>query len=325
MKNKACPLFMGIDTSVYTASIGLILDNGEIFSDKQVIKLPKGQRDIKQSMVIFKHLRSLPIMLGGLNERYDLTSLKAIAVSAKPRPIESSYMPVFEAGRSIARAIACSLDIPLYEMSHQENHIEAILTGSRLSHEELKKPFLAVHFSGEESEILIAKVTSKGYKIERVAGSLDLDAGMLIDRIGIRFDLNFPAGAELEEVALKAKAKNIKIPSHLHLDNKNFHFSVQENYICNLIRRGVPRAEIAYGLFKMIAKTLYKSIKELIDELEFSTIVFSGGVMSNQIIRHYLIRKLKKKGFNLLFAPPEFCSDNAIGNASLARRIYLGS
>lgn len=320
MKSNSRPLYLGIDTSVYTTSIAAIFEDGSIKSKKETIKLPKGERNIKQSAVVYKHIRRLPEMLKVLDQKYSIDSLNAIAVSAKPRPFHSSYMPVFEAGKSIARVLSTALGVPLYEMSHQENHIEAILAGTKLEKKILEDPFLAVHFSGEESEILMAQLTKRGYSIQRVAGSLDLDAGMLIDRVGLKLDLSFPAGEELEQIALNAVRKDVKIPTRLR--NNNFLFSGQENYIRNLIDRGVEPEEIAYGLFKMIGKTLTRSIKQLVGEIGYNTILFSGGVMSNLIIRKYLIKKLKKKDINLYFAPPKFCSDNAIGNASLAKRLY---
>ena len=319
MKNKSKPLWLGIDTSVYTCSIAILLDDGSITYRKSVLPVKPGERGLRQSVALFKHIKKLPDLFEDLNNEYDLKYLRGVGVSAYPRPIINSYMPVFEGGKSIAHIIASTLNIPIIEVSHQENHIEAIVLGAKIDLDKLKDNFLAVHFSGGTSEILRARLINDGYSIKRVAGSLDLKSGQLIDRIGVKLGLQFPAGAELEKLALQAKEKNIIIPSRNV--RGDFHFSGQENYIVNLLDKGQPAEEVAYGMFKMIGRTLNKSIRKLRDEENFDLVVFSGGVMSNSIIKKELIKKLKKTGLELYFAPAEYSSDNAIGNASLARRL----
>ncbi len=319
MKKEVKPYWLGFDTSVYTTSIATILENGEIDYRRNVLPVKPGERGLRQSEALFKHIRRLPEMFNELSEQYDFRNLKGIGVSVHPRPIQGSYMPVFEGGKAIAHVLGDTLDIPVIEVSHQENHIEAIVLGSKIDHDKLKNKFLAIHFSGGTSEILLARLTENGYFIQRIAGSLDLKAGQLIDRIGIRLGLQFPAGAELEKIALKATQKDIIIPSRSHY--KDFHFSGQENYINNLLNKGVPAEEVAYGLFKMIGRTLNKSIRKILEDEDFNVVVFSGGVMSNSIIRDEIRRKLKPTGLELIFAPAEYSSDNAIGNAALARRV----
>lgn len=319
-KNK--PLWLGLDTSVYTCSVALILDNNELTYKKSVLPIKPGERDLKQAVALFKHLKRLPELIHEYTQEYDFNELKGICVSASPRPINTSYMPVFEGGKAIGNIIASILDIPILEVSHQENHIEAVVEGSKIDLSELKDLFLTVHYSGGTSEILYACLKDKGYEVNRVPGSLDAMAGQLIDRTGIRLGCSFPAGAELEKLALRAENKDVYIPNRL--ENRDLRFSGQVNYVNNLIDKGLPGEEIAYGLFRMIGETLYKSIFNLLCKDSFHVIVFSGGVMSNSIIREILTEKLKDSNLKLYFAPTEYSSDNAIGNASLARRILGG-
>ena len=62
---------------------------------------------------------------------------------------------------------------------------------------------------------------------------------------------------------------------------------------------------------------LSQAYEEAYGKAEF---VFSGGVMSNSIIKHKL-----SSNFNAYFAEPALSADNAVGIAYLARRAYLNN
>lgn len=315
MKKSSRPVSLGIDTSAYTTSIALYLEDGETVFEKKVLDVPEGQKGLRQSVAVFQHIHNLPVLFSTISENYDLRSLEVIGVSVSPRPLEDSYMPVFEVGKAFAQTLSATLKVPLLEVSHQENHIRAVLQENGLIKDPFGSDFLGIHFSGGTSEILMIHPTSKGYETKILSQSLDLKAGQLIDRVGLRFGLGFPAGMELEKMAQKAKG-TISIPTRL--TDSDFHFSGQENYVDSLIDKGYPSEEIASALFRMIAKTLERSIRRLAEEYDFNEIIFSGGVMSNTMIKEQLIKKLGPAGFRLYFSSPAHSSDNAVGNAVLA-------
>ena len=104
-------------------------------------------------------------------------------------------MPVFRAGESQARAAAALLRVPFYPVSHQEGHVRAAMVDSNI---DAKQPFLALHLSGGTTEILLC---DHG-ELTLLGGSLDLHAGQLVDRTGVRMKLGFPAGPALEKLAM---------------------------------------------------------------------------------------------------------------------------
>lgn len=311
--------FLGIDTSAYTTSVAAIAEDGTRVQERRGLQVEPGARGLRQSEAFFRHVQNLPELIEALSERVDLSRLDGIAVSARPRPREDSYMPVFEAGRAFARTLAAAQRVPLLETSHQENHIEAVLDGAGRDPLALDR-FLAVHFSGGTSEILCARATPCGYDLEYAAGSRDLKAGQLIDRTGVRLGLAFPCGPALEALAKNARG-TLSIAGRR--DGTDFHFSGQENIVEGLIRDNAAPEEIALALFKMIAKTLEKSLRPLSARYGTRTVVFGGGVMSNAIIREELERRLVPAGFELIFAPAR-SADNALGTAALARRVFGG-
>jgi N6-L-threonylcarbamoyladenine synthase len=122
MENEA---FLGIDTSCYTTSLCLLKSTGELLADaRQILKVPEGNCGLQQSVMVYQHTRNLPELMAAVFTHKDF-KICGIGVSAKPRPREDSYMPAFLAGLGLARSLQAVLKVPLWEISHQENHLEA--------------------------------------------------------------------------------------------------------------------------------------------------------------------------------------------------------
>ena len=200
---------LGIDTSNYRTSVAIVDTEGCILTDERMLlKVKKGERGLRQSEALFQHVENLPNLFEKLpTDKYELS---AVAVSTRPRPVEGSYMPCFKAGYGFGKAVAKSMNIPFYEFSHQEGHIEAIRSNTNISQ---GKPFLAWHLSGGTCELL--KVNKISYDflnpedktdIEIIGGSKDISFGQVIDRVGVLLGMNFPAGEEMDNIACETDA-----------------------------------------------------------------------------------------------------------------------
>ena len=108
-------LTLGIDTSNYATSLAVFdTDAGEVVCDaKKFLPVRPGQLGLRQSDAVFHHTAALPQMLEELSHRTDLTAIGAVGVSARPRPVEKSYMPCFLAGVNAAAAFSLAQGIPL--------------------------------------------------------------------------------------------------------------------------------------------------------------------------------------------------------------------
>lgn len=146
---------------------------------------------------------------------------------------------------------------------------------------------------------------------------LDLYAGQFIDRIGVALGLPFPAGQELEKLALSATNYNITIPAAVK--KEGFSFSGAETMAIKLIKEGVPRAEIAYAVFRNIANSIEKAILLAAEKHKNKNVLLVGGVMANSLIRKRLRERLEHPavGMKLYFATAQLSTDNAVGIALL--------
>ena len=305
-------LTLGIDTSNYATSLAVFDTNaGEVVCDcKKFLPVKAGQLGLRQSDALFHHTAALPDLLAELGTKADLTQIGAVGVSAKPRPVEGSYMPCFLAGVNAAAAFALGKGIPLIHTTHQQGHIAAALfaTGER---ELFEQENLVFHVSGGTTEALLVQPDGEGMPhITLAAHSLDLKAGQAVDRVGLLLGLSFPCGPELERLALQWEGKLSYRPV---LKGHDCSLSGIENQCKAMVDRGEPPAKIARHCLEAIAAVLDKMCSRLLEELGPLPVVFSGGVCSNSLLRQRLGEK-----YSATFAAPEFSSDNAAGVAVLA-------
>lgn len=297
---------LGIDTSNYTTSAALFQD-GEIFQQKMLLPVKRGELGLRQSDAVFHHVQQLPQVLGALFD--EKLSISAVGASARPRDLEGSYMPCFTVGIGFAKAVALSLGVPLYTFSHQAGHIAAALYSAgqlALLHEK----FIAFHVSGGTTEAVLVKPDEQTvFRTEIIAQSLDLKGGQAVDRVGAMLGLSFPSGKALEQLALKTDVTYHIKPS---LKGADCSLSGVENKCANMLNKGVPKEEIAaYCLYALLA-ALDSMTAELLKQYGKLPLLFAGGVMSNSLIRDALTAK-----YGAYFAAPEFSADNAAGIAVL--------
>ncbi len=304
--------YLGIDTSNYTTSVAVINDSGEVFQRKKLLPVKRGELGLRQSDAVFHHTAQLHSLYGDLIKEISPDKIKAVGVSVKPRPVEGSYMPCFTVGHNTARIISDTLNVPLYEFSHQEGHIAAAIYSAG-AEALFNERFIAFHVSGGTTEAVLAEPEGNGFKLKIIAETLDLNAGQAIDRVGVMLGLDFPCGKELEKLALKNTTElKIKKPT---LKGENCCLSGIENICKKLFDNNSSKEYIAAYCLKYIENTLGEMTDKLIDKYGELPILYAGGVMSNSIIK-----KSFKSKYGAYFAEPEFSSDNAAGIAYLTFR-----
>ncbi len=303
------PLFLGLDTSNYTTSAAVVdTCTGEIISRAKLLPVAEGQLGLRQSDAVFNHIKALPNIIAQI-EPDKIKNITAIGVSTRPRPVEGSYMPCFTVGKTVAEILGHSFNVPVYEFSHQEGHIAAVLYSEKRM-ELLTIPHLAWHLSGGTTELTYVKPAEESVlSIEKIGGTSDISAGQLIDRIGVKLGLQFPAGKELEILAEKSDSRD---KFSVKLNDLSFSLSGMENQANSRIEKGEERHNVAQFVIKTISQAVYKCTKKALEIYGDIPVVLSGGVAGNRALRRAL------EEFSPICAKPQYSSDNAIGAAVLA-------
>ncbi len=311
MKRK---IILGIDTSNYTTSAALMYDDGELIANiKRPLPVKQGERGLRQSDALFSHIKNMPSLMQDVREALCGREISAVGVSERPRNTEGSYMPCFLAGVAIAESVGAVSSVPIYRFSHQCGHMMAAIYSSGNFDLLSGKSFCAFHVSGGTTEMLRVKFTGSGFDTELIGGSADLNAGQVIDRVGVYMGFDFPAGVHIEKLALENKDK---IPARKPIiKNHKVNLSGLENIAVKLFDESEnPRLTSAFVLdyISSALSLLAESYKEKYGNSDF---LFAGGVMSNSIIK----KKLSQK-FTAYFAEPAMSADNAVGIAALTIR-----
>ena len=158
--------------------------------------------------------------------------------------------------------------------------------------------------------------TENAFEAKLIGGTRDLNAGQIIDRVGVKMGFAFPCGAELERHAL---ACDSAIPKKkISRDGLFVNLSGLENMALKLYSDTDDRGIVS----KFVLDYVYRAIAEMSDEYLSrygkTHFVYAGGVMSNSIIKSRLSER-----FECSFAEPAMSADNAVGIAYLALRADL--
>lgn len=304
-------MYLGFDTSNYTTSVAAY-EKDNVRNERLIIPVKQGERGIRQSDGVFHHLKTLPKLYNNL----DLSDVRAIGVSTRPRNLEDSYMPVFLAGEGYGEVVAKTLNIPIHKFSHQDGHIGAgIMSGNAT--ELLEDEFLALHLSGGTCEILKCRYNGYNFDTEILGGTKDISAGQLIDRSGVYMGMKFPSGREMEKCA-KEYEKEIKLP--VSVKGEWINFSGLENKVKDLLGKE-KNADISRAVLSAVSVSLEKALNYVIDITGVNRILAVGGVMSNSYLRQEFINNINAK---IYFATPEYSTDNAAGIAYLTYIYHEG-
>ena len=295
---------LGIDTSCYTTSLAIVDESGAVVVDERIpLRVKSGQRGLRQSEAFYQHVLNLPSLFEKASPYSK--SISHVSASSKPRNIENYYMPVFGAGTAFAKTVSSLLELPLNLFSHQEGHIYSVLPESGINE---RYPFYVVHLSGGTAEIMSASLQNGRISTKIIGGSLDITAGQLIDRLGVRLGYGFPSGKALDEIAYEGKS----IDSYrISVKNGYFNLSGVENMYEKDISSGVDVSEIIHKTFKCISDTLSRSFSNL--DMTSKPVLMTGGVSASRFLKN----SLSVKSGSIHFGPASLCTDNAVGIARM--------
>lgn len=303
---------LGIDTSAYTTSLALIDTKSglALYDIRKILTVPQGKKGLRQQEAVFQHLKNFPEMFQSITE--DTGLIKTVSVSSRPRNMDGSYMPVFTVGQNYGRVIAKTLNCKYVEYSHQENHIGASLIEY---YKVINDNILAIHISGGTTEFLSVKKGSKGFYSNIIGGSRDITFGQLIDRIGTAMEFPFPCGFYMEKYIATCNNNFIPLKTPAVSGNTFINLSGMENYYKNLYYSELyKKKDIIHSIFNYIAMCIKHIIDEIKDIYAFDTILITGGVASNSIIRNSIKNKIPYK---IIFPTEKNSTDNALGTAYL--------
>jgi len=309
---------LGIETSCDDTSMGVV-ENGKLIS---MVRSSSEEFHIRYGGVVpeiaaRKHLELFPFVLKEVLEKgkLKLRDIEGISVTFGPGLVGSLLV-----GIELAKSLSFLLKVPFIGVNHLEGHIYSIFFEHKIDF-----PFLTLLISGGHTEIIIVQDHLK-YKI--IGTTLDDACGEIIDKIGRKLGFSYPAGKELDKLALRGNPNkyNFTLPRFKDIKRKfSFSFSGMKTQALNIINsKNFVIEDLVSSLFRGISEELLDRVRLVSKETGITNISVVGGVSASKFLRE---RFKKERELNFYFPSPKFSTDNGamialVGEEYLKRGFY---
>jgi N6-L-threonylcarbamoyladenine synthase len=257
-----------------------------------------------------EHVKNIGVVFdAALNEaKATIEDIDLIAVTQGP-----GLIPALTVGTAFSKTLSFLTDKPIVGVNHMIGHIYA----NWLSNEKIDFPLLNLIVSGGHTMLVLMK---NHYEFELIGETLDDAAGEAFDKVARILELSYPGGPEISKQAQNYDGKlKIDLPRPM-LNSQNFDFSfsglktavlyrvndLKEKYSLEDIRPAVAH-EFQNAVIEVLVKKTIKAAKEH----GIQTVMLSGGVAANKLLREELKKKCDENGLVCHLPDLKYTTDNA--------------
>jgi N6-L-threonylcarbamoyladenine synthase len=298
---------LGIETScdetgiaVYDQQDGLLAN--QLYSQ---VKLHANYGGVVPELASRDHVRkTVPLIQAALKEaNLSAADINGVAYTAGPGLVGALLV-----GASVGRALAFAWNVPAVPVNHMEGHLLAPM----LEEKPPALPFVSLLVSGGHTQLI--SVTGIG-KYKLMGESIDDAAGEAFDKTAKLLGLDYPGGPMLAKMAQQGVADRFTFPLPMtDRPGLNFSFSGLKTFAANTIRSNggddQTCADIARAFEDAVVDTLAIKCKRALEQTGFKNLVIAGGVSANRTLRTKLAAMMQKRGAEVFYARPQFCTDN---------------
>lgn len=298
---------LGIETScdetgiaVYDSEAGLLAN--QLYSQ---VKLHADYGGVVPELASRDHVRkTVPLIQAALKEAgLAAEDIDGVAYTAGPGLVGALLV-----GATIGRSLAFAWNVPAVPVHHMEGHLLAPM----LEDNPPDFPFVALLVSGGHTQLI--SVAGIG-EYTLLGESIDDAAGEAFDKTAKLLGLDYPGGPLLSKMAAQGVAGRFTFPRPMtDRPGLDFSFSGLKTFAANTIRSNdsdaQTHADIARAFEDAVVDTLAIKCKRALDQTGFKRLVMAGGVSANRTLRAKLAEMMTKRGGEVFYARPEFCTDN---------------
>ena len=323
------PLVLGIETSCDETGIGIVRGTtllANVISSSMDEHARYG--GVVPEVAARAHLEALvPALKQALAESgVTLDELDAIAVTSGPG-LSGALM----VGVGAAKALAVSLDKPLYAVNHLVGHVGADVL--RDDDSEIELPTIALLVSGGHTSLLLVRDLVSD--VELLGETIDDAAGEAFDKVARLLGLPYPGGPEIDRVAVGGNPKAIRFPRGLSHQKDmaehryDFSFSGLKTAVARWVEQTrdsgaeVPMADVAASFRESVADILLtKAVAACVDH-GIPRLLLGGGVVANARVRELAAERCAAAGIELRIPPLSLCTDNGAMIAALGAQLIM--
>lgn len=320
------PLVLGIETSCDETGIGIVRGR-TLLSNTIASSMAEHARygGVVPEVAARAHLEALqPAIEAAVAEAgVSLTDLDAVAVTSGP-----GLAGALMVGVGAAKALAVSLEKPLYAVNHLVGHIAAdILTG-----DDVEYPTVALLVSGGHTSLLLVRDLVSD--VEMLGETMDDAAGEAFDKIARILGLPYPGGPEIDRAAADGDLDAIRFPrglsraSDMAAHRYDFSFSGLKTAVARWVEQRataagetVPIADVAASFREAVVDVLVTKALDACAQHGVPRLLLGGGVIANRRLREVAIERAAAAGVAVRIPPLSLCTDNGAMIAALAAEL----
>jgi N6-L-threonylcarbamoyladenine synthase len=310
-------MILGIETSCDETAAAVVEDRSRILSSvvssQADVHAPYG--GVVPELASRHHLENIcPVIEQAMSTAaVDFPALDAVAVTRGPGLIGSLLV-----GVQVAKAIAFVHGKPLVPVHHIAGHLAAPF----LAHGgELPLPAVALVVSGGHTS-LFEVPTDGDYRL--LGRTRDDAAGEAFDKVAKLLGLGYPGGPIIDRLARGANDEAVEFTIPKMSDGSaDFSFSgIKTAVLLHVRREGIPPVpeggepgrvvrDLVASFQRAVVRTLIRRLERAAEERHPRSLLLTGGVAANSLLRSEAARSAEKLGLPLYMPPISLSTDNA--------------
>lgn len=315
---------LGIESSCDETAASVV-ENGQTILSNVIasqIELHAQYGGVFPEMASRAHIKAItPVVQQALHDAHlDWSDLDALAVTYGPGLPGSLLV-----GLNFAKGVALEKSLPLIAVNHLEGHLYAHWLHTHTegaADGNIVFPLLALIVSGGHTELILMRDHGQ---YEYLGGTLDDAAGEAFDKVARMLELGYPGGPAIEKAAQKGNPHAFDFPRAWLPGTYNFSFSGLKTAVLRTLNQfNGPRPDqlpvnMAAAFQASVVEVLAEKTAAAAEEHHVQTVVLSGGVSANMVLRQAVRARVKVP----VYTPPlVFCTDNGAMIAAAAFHHY---
>lgn len=202
------------------------------------------------------------------------------------------------------------------------DHIEAHIWANFLNGNKPPLPAVALVVSGGHTSFYWL---DENRNLTLLGETIDDAVGEAYDKVARILDLPYPGGPEIEKLAARSKKPVKFVRPYLDSGDLNFSFSGIKTAVLYYLKKHpeTPAEDVAAGFQEAVIDVLIKKAETAVNKYRPLSLLLAGGVIANRAIREAFLKMAEKKGIEVSFPQPEFCTDNAAMVGARAADLFL--
>ncbi len=315
-----------IESTCDETAAAVISEDGEVLGECVATQEALHQRfqGVVPEVAARAHLeRILPVIDTAIQKsQQSPKQLTAIAVADRPGLAGSLLV-----GLVAAKTLAIAWKKPLVAV----NHLHAHLYACQLAADHCVYPSIGLVVSGGHTSLYHCE---SPLDLSYLGGTIDDAAGEAFDKVAAMLQLGFPGGPAVSKLAQQGDRNAHAFPRSMLKDgNYDFSFSGLKTAVRYAIvgpghqdfskvnLSDAEQADLCASFEQAVVDVLVGKSTRAVNEHDCSRLIVGGGVAANRYLRSRLQTEADQNGFELVIAPMNLCTDNAVMGAIALEKI----